>query len=43
MADLEAIEVCVEDISILNAGDQLHGQLLVGLISDVHHCSHVYR
>lgn len=43
VADLEAVQVGVEDISVLNAGDQSHGQLLIGLISDVHCCSHVYR
>lgn len=40
--DLEAVEVCVEDVSALDVGHQSHGQLLVGLISDVHHDGDVY-
>lgn len=35
--DLEAIEVCVEDVSTLDVGDQSHSQLLIGLIPDVNH------
>lgn len=40
--DLEAIEVCVEDLSTLDVSDQSHGQLLIGLISNVHHGGDVY-
>lgn len=41
--DLEAIEICVEDIATLDVSDQSHCQLLIGLISDVHHGGDVYR
>lgn len=40
---LEAVEVCVESISALNVGNQPHCQLLVILISDVHHGGDVQR
>lgn len=43
LSNLEAVEVCVEDVSTLDVSDQTHGQLLIGLISDVHHGGDVYR
>lgn len=42
-ADLEAIEVCEELVSTLDVSDQSHCQLLISLISDVHHGGDVYR
>lgn len=41
--DLEAVEICVEDVSALDVGDQSHCQLFIGLISDVHHGGDVDR
>jgi len=40
--DLEAIEICVKDVSTLDVSFQSHCQLLIGLISDVHHGGEVY-
>lgn len=41
--NLEAVEIRVKRVAALDVSDQTHGQLLVGLISDVHHGGHVYR
>lgn len=40
---LEAIEICVEDISTLDICHQTHRQLLIVLVSDVHGGGDIYR